>query len=241
MRPRFPSRVHAQTLQGVGAVGQGLLFGAPLLQFPPTPKKKDASWVQQPATLALGSSAIVTSLGQNDTFVFWVSLQQLAFASQKVSWSVPQTSSLHWPHNPLRFFGQIAVASEKVLWRVPPTILYICLPHVCCVVKNSSQGSANCALHLSPSLLLGSKLRELLTCLTQANRIRRNRPIVPLLLGYSLGLLKNDGPLENGGFRKKGVGPWGTGSIQAPLDNFPPIGNTCMWSKNLRASKCTIF
>ena len=39
--------------------------------------------------LALGSSAIVKVLGQNDTFVFRGSLQQMPFASQKVLWSVP--------------------------------------------------------------------------------------------------------------------------------------------------------
>ena len=40
--------------------------------------------------LALGSSAIVKVLGHNDIF-FRGSLQQMAFASQKVLWSVPQT------------------------------------------------------------------------------------------------------------------------------------------------------
>ena len=45
--------------------------------------------------------------------------------------------------------------------RVPPTVL---------------------ALHLSPSVLLGPKLR------THANPVRRQRPIMSLLLGYSLGL-----------------------------------------------------
>ena len=44
-----------------------------------------------PTVLALGPSAIAKVLGQNDTFVFWGSLQQMVFASQKVLWSVPQT------------------------------------------------------------------------------------------------------------------------------------------------------
>ena len=57
--------------------------------------------------------------------------------------------------------------------------------------KTSLRGSANCALHLSPSLLLGSKLRELLTCLTHTNPFRRKRPIMLLLLGYSLGLIQS--------------------------------------------------
>ena len=41
--------------------------------------------------LALGSSAIVKVLGRNDMFVFLGSLQRMAFASQKVLWSVPQS------------------------------------------------------------------------------------------------------------------------------------------------------
>ena len=49
--------------------------------------------------------------------------------------------------------------------------------------------SANCALHLSPSLLLGSKLRELLTCLNHKNPVCRKRPIMSLRLSYSLGFV----------------------------------------------------
>ena len=54
--------------------------------------------------------------------------------------------------------------------------------------KSSLEGSANCALHFSPSVLLGSKLRELFTRLTHTNPVRRKKPIMSLLLGYSLGL-----------------------------------------------------
>ena len=79
-------------------------------------------------------------------------------------------------------------SSEKVLWRVPPTILYISLPNGCYFIKSSLEGSANCGLHLPPSLLLGSKLREVLTCLNHTNPAPRKRPIISLLLGYSLGL-----------------------------------------------------
>ena len=78
-------------------------------------------------TLALRSSAIVKILGQNDTFVFLGSLQQMAFPSPKVLWSVPQTglcigltvSCGFWAHG---------CCFRKVLWRVPPTVLYIYLP-----------------------------------------------------------------------------------------------------------------
>ena len=44
---------------------------------------------------------------------------------------------------------------------------HICLSNDCCFRKGSLlRGSANCSLHLTPSLVLGSKLHELLTCLT---------------------------------------------------------------------------
>ena len=85
-----------------------------------------------------------------------------------------------------RFFGQMAVASEKVPWRVPPKYSSPCLPNECCFIKGSLEGSADTALHLSH--LLGSKLRELVTCLTHTNSARRKQPIMSLLLGYSLGL-----------------------------------------------------
>ena len=54
--------------------------------------------------------------------------------------------------------------------------------------KSSLEGSAKGALHLFPSFLLGSKLCELLTCLTHTNPVPKKRPIMLLLLGYSLGL-----------------------------------------------------
>ena len=60
-----------------------------------------------PTALALGSSAIVKVLGQNDTFVFLGFLQKMVFASQKVLWSVPQTVLLDWSHSLLRFFGKL--------------------------------------------------------------------------------------------------------------------------------------
>ena len=57
-------------------------------------------------------------------------------------------------------FGVFSRCFIRVLWRVPPTALYIYLP--------------------VPSM--GSKLREVLTCLTHANPVRRKRPIMLLLL-----------------------------------------------------------
>ena len=42
-------------------------------------------------------------------------------------------------------------------------------------IKSSLEGSANCALYWPPSLLLGSKLRELLTCFSHTNPACRKR------------------------------------------------------------------
>ena len=97
-------------------------------------------------------------------------------------------SSWHWYHSLPPFFGQMVVASEKVRWRIAETILYIHLsPKWLLLHKCYLEGSADCALHLSPSLLLGSKLHELLTCLTHINPVRRKRPIMSLLLGVFFG------------------------------------------------------
>ncbi len=89
-------------------------------------------------------SAIGKVLGQNDTFVFWDSLQQIGFRLPKDSLECSPNSSLHWSHSLLRLFGQMVVASEKVLLRVPPTILYIYLR-----VSSWGQSCVNC-WHVSP-------------------------------------------------------------------------------------------
>ena len=90
---------------------------------------------------------------------------------------------------------QMTFASQKVLWSVPQTVLYIGLTVLpgflgkwLLLHKRFCGGFANCALHLSPSLLLQSKLSELLTWLTYTNPVHRKRPIMLLLLGYSLGI-----------------------------------------------------
>ena len=117
------------------------------------------------------------------------------FRLPKGSWECSPNSSSHWSHSLLRFFGHMAVASEKVLWTVPPTILYICLTVSCGFLgKWLLLQKRFCArlrqlfftfVSQSPP---GVKLRELLTCLTHTNPVRRKWPIMSLLLGYSLGL-----------------------------------------------------
>ena len=109
------------------------------------------------------------------------------FRVPKGSLDCSPNSSSHWSHSLLRFFGHMAVASEKVLEGSANYSLHLC-PKWLLLHKNSLEGSANCVLHLSLSLLLGPKLRELLTCFTHTNAVRRKRPIMSLLLGYSLGL-----------------------------------------------------
>ena len=95
-------------------------------------------------------SSVIKVLGQNDMFVFLRSWQHMAFASQKVFWSVPQTVISIGLTVSCGFFGQ---TSEKVLCKVPPTILHICLPQGCCFIQilwkvpptlHLSQSRVNC-------------------------------------------------------------------------------------------------
>ena len=69
-----------------------------------------------------------------------------------------------------------------------PQLFSTSVSQMAAALKSSLEGSASCALHLPPSLLLGSKLHELLKCLNHTNPVRTKRPIMSLLLGYSLGL-----------------------------------------------------
>ena len=98
------------------------------------------------------------------------------FRLPKGSLECSPNSSSHWSHSLLRFFGQMVNYSVHLS---PKWLL---------LHESSLEGSANCALHLSPGLLLESKLCEVLTCLTHTNPVRRKQPIMSLLLGYSLGL-----------------------------------------------------
>ena len=120
--------------------------------------------------LALRSSAVVKVLGQNDTFVFWV-------------------LSSKWLSPPNRFFGVFPKLFCTFVSECPAVFgvnvccfrirfcggFYISLPTGCYFIKSSLEGSANCALYWPPRLLLGSKLRELLTCFSHTNPARRKR------------------------------------------------------------------
>ena len=134
--------------------------------------------------LALWSSAIVKVLGLNDTFVFLGSLQQMAkrffgmFLNQFFT-LVSQSPAVFWANGCCFRKGSVEGSANYSLHFSPKWLL---------LHKSSLEGSSNCALHLSPSPLLGSKLRELLTCLNHTNPVRRTTHHVGQLLGYSLGL-----------------------------------------------------
>ena len=84
---RFSSGLLGQIRFGVR---KGSVEGAPIPSLILSPSSFLTSFLHFSSTeLALGSSAIVKVLGQNDMFVFLGSLQQMVFASQKVLWSVP--------------------------------------------------------------------------------------------------------------------------------------------------------
>ena len=99
-----------------------------------------------------------------------------SWAAKKFLWKVPGVLCGKWLSPPnrffgvfpnlfsiysfsslLRFLGQMAVALEKVAWRVP---------QLCFTLVSQMAGEFRQLFDLSPSLLLGSKLHESLTCLT---------------------------------------------------------------------------
>ena len=139
-----------------------------------------------PTALALGSSAIVKVSGQNDTFVFrvlcskWLSPPKRFFGvfPKQFFTLVSQSPAVFGANGCCFRKGSVEGSANNSLDLSPKWLL---------LHKSSLEGSANCALHLSPSLIVGSKRHELLTCLTDTNPIRRKRPIMSLLLGYSLG------------------------------------------------------
>ena len=93
------------------------------------------------------------------------------FPKQFFTFVVSQSLAVFWA-NGCCFRKGFVEGSANYSLHLSPKLLY----------KSSLEGSANCALHLSPSVLLRPKLR------THTNQVRRKRPIMPLLLGYSLGL-----------------------------------------------------
>ena len=120
----------------------------------------------------MGSSAIVKVLGQNDMFVFWGSLQP----PKKFFGVFPKVFCTFVSESPA-VCGVNGCYFRKISVKGFPnySLHYISLPNGCCFIKSSLEGSANCALHLPPSLLLGSKLRELFTCLNHTKVMRKHR------------------------------------------------------------------
>ena len=165
-----------------------------------------------PTAIALGSSAIVKVSGQNCFRTLDGSLGQVRVGLPKGSaegstkappkfhqCSTKLPASFHQGSPSLvvsGFLGQICLGLAKGSTKVSPRFRWVCftkVPHLSLKRLLFQKrffllGSTNCSLHLIPSLILGSKLHELWTCLTHTPPIRRKRPIMSLLLGYSLGL-----------------------------------------------------
>ena len=74
-----------------------------------------------------------------------------------------------WLSPPKRFFAVFPKQFFTLVSRSPA--FFFGGGNDCCFRKGSVEASANCALDFSPSLLPGSKLCELLTCLTHANPV----------------------------------------------------------------------
>ena len=113
----------------------------------------------------------------------WLSLPKRFFGMfpKQFFTLVSQSPAVFWVNGCCFRKGSVEGSANYSLYLSPKWLL---------LQTSSLEGSANCALHLSPSLLLGSKMAEVLTCLTHTNPVRRKRPIMLLLLGYSLGLFQ---------------------------------------------------
>ena len=99
-----------------------------------------------PTALALKCSAIVKVLGQNDTFVFLGSLQQMAFASQKVLWRIPQTVLYIGLTVSCGFLGKWLLLQKRFCGGFRQRLSKHSSPKWLLLQKSSLEGSANCAL-----------------------------------------------------------------------------------------------
>ena len=137
-----------------------------------------AFWWQIRLGLPKGSAiAIVKVLGQNDTYVFWV-FSSNGFRLPKGFLECSPNCPAHSSQQSLpRFLGKWLLLQKRFC-------------------GGFNEDSPNHSLHhWSPKWLLLHKkffgeFRQLhlLTCLNHPNRVHRKRPIMSLLLGYSLGL-----------------------------------------------------
>ena len=149
-----------------------------------------------PNCASLGSSVIVKSSR-------WGEMTRLSLGVLCSKWLSP----------PRRFFGVLPKQFFTLVSQSPAVFW----ANGCCFRKGFVEGSAKYSLHLSPKWLLlhkkffggfcqlcftftylpvsswgilGSKLRELLTCLTNTNPVRRKTTHHVVAFGYSLGLFQ---------------------------------------------------
>ena len=101
-------------------------------------------WQFSLAVLALGSSAIVKLLGQNDTFVFWGSLHKWLLPPKKFFGVFSKLFCTFVSESPAVFWGKWLLLQTRFSWRLPPPTI----PQWLCFIKSSLESSANCALYL---------------------------------------------------------------------------------------------
>ena len=180
-----------------------------------------------------------------------------------------------WLSPPRRFFGVLPKQFFTLVSQSPAVFW----ANGCCFRKGFVEGSAKYSLHLSPKWLLlhkkffggfcqlcftftylpvsswgilGSKLRELLTCLTNTNPVRRKTTHHVVAFGYSLGLFQyyrwNDEMLRshppNFSSSKPSPWPWtrlspccrASATLHRIVGN---LGTTIRWSCAIRGLRKT--
>ena len=105
--------------------------------------------------IALGSSAIVKVLGQNDTFCLLGFFAQMAFASQKV---FGEHCFVHSSQSLPRFFGVNGCCFRKGSVEGSPNYSLHLSPKWLCFIKSSLERSANCAFYTFISQSPGVKV-----------------------------------------------------------------------------------
>jgi len=118
-----------------------------------------------PNSLSFGSSAIEKVLSKMTRLSSWVLCSKWLSPSKRFFGKVPQTVRLTVPFG---FLGKWLLLQQRFCEGFRQ-LFFTFLQ----MAAGSLEGSANCALHLSPSLLPGSKLHELLTCLIHINAVCR--------------------------------------------------------------------
>ena len=120
---------------------------------------------------------------------FWVLCSKMAFASQKVLWRIPQTVLYIGLTVSCDFLGKWLLLQKRFCGGFRQRLLKTFVSQMA-VASNKFFGGFRqlCfTIHL-PVSCWGQSCCELLSCFTHTNPVHRKRPIMSLLLEYSLGL-----------------------------------------------------